>query len=137
MDADTSPPAGPPAGTRPDPIEVDRAQVLVLVAAGARLVETLGPGWYADAHLPGAVNVPHDRVDELAPLLLPGRAAPVVVYGSDPACHNCASVAHRLRALGYGDVRSYPGGKQDWVLAGLPLERGPVPPAAATGGGTA
>ena len=120
--------------TGPDPFRAparrDRAgvvtaeDVLALAAAGARLVETLGPAFYADAHLPGAVNVPHDRVDELAPRLLPDREAVVVVYGSDPACHNCGFVAGRLRRLGYRDVRSYPGGKQGWILAGLPVEHG-------------
>ena len=34
------------------------------------LVEALGPAYFEDAHLPGAINIPHDRVDELAPELL-------------------------------------------------------------------
>jgi rhodanese-related sulfurtransferase len=28
-------------------------------------------------------------------------------------------------ALGYTNVREYPGGKQDWIAAGLPMERPP------------
>lgn len=34
------------------------------------LVEALGPMYYEDAHLPGAINIPHERVDELATSLL-------------------------------------------------------------------
>ena len=44
------------------------------------LVEALGPLSYEEAHLPGAINVPHDRVEELAPALLPDRDAAIVVY---------------------------------------------------------
>jgi rhodanese-related sulfurtransferase len=31
-------------------------------------------------------------------------------------------VARRLVELGYENVRHYPGGKRDWLEAGLPLE---------------
>ena len=39
------------------------------------LVEALGAGFYADAHLPGAINIPPGQVDTLAPALLPDRHA--------------------------------------------------------------
>ena len=29
-----------------------------------------------------------------------------------------------LKAVGYLNVRYYPGGKHDWITAGLPIERG-------------
>jgi rhodanese-related sulfurtransferase len=48
------------------------------------LVETLAPVAYAHAHLPGAVNLPPDRVRELAPTLLPDKGAEIVVYCSSP-----------------------------------------------------
>jgi len=44
------------------------------------LVETLAPNYYNDAHLPGAINLPPDQVRELAPKLLPDKAAEIVVY---------------------------------------------------------
>ncbi|NNF55144.1 MAG: rhodanese-like domain-containing protein, partial [Acidimicrobiales bacterium] len=44
------------------------------------LVEALGPGYFADAHLPGAVNIPPDSVDVLAPRLIGALDASVVVY---------------------------------------------------------
>ena len=127
MNTDTGavPGTGSSPTTEPVP-EVTRAQLLALVRAGARLVETLGAAYFADAHLPGALHLPHERVEELAPLLLPDARVVVVLYGSDPACHQCVPVARRLLRLGYADVRCYPGGKQDWLLAGLPVERGPL-----------
>ena len=44
------------------------------------LVETLDPQYYEDAHLPGALNLPPDRIGELAPEILPDKDADIVVY---------------------------------------------------------
>jgi rhodanese-related sulfurtransferase len=49
-----------------------------------RLVETLAPASYEHAHLPGAINIPPDRIAELAPQLLPDRSAEIVVYCASP-----------------------------------------------------
>jgi rhodanese-related sulfurtransferase len=48
------------------------------------LVETLQEVAYKHEHLPGAVNLPPDRVHELAPSLLPDKSAEIVVYCSSP-----------------------------------------------------
>ena len=45
-----------------------------------RLVETLAPEYYNHSHLPGAINLPPDKVRELAPQLLPDKNADIVVY---------------------------------------------------------
>jgi rhodanese-related sulfurtransferase len=88
------------------------------------LVEALPPMYYEDAHLPGALNLPHDRVDELAPTLLPDKSAQIVVYCANAPCQNSGIAARRLLALGYTNVLDYDDGKQDWIEAGLPVERG-------------
>ena len=86
------------------------------------VVEALGAAYYDDAHLPGAINLPPAQVERLAPALLPVQDAHVVVYCSG-TCSSAEVVAHGLEALGYTDVAVYPGGKEDWVEHGLPLER--------------
>jgi len=48
------------------------------------LVETQSPMMYEDAHLPGALNLPPNRVAELAPRLLPEKDAEIVVYCAGP-----------------------------------------------------
>lgn len=48
------------------------------------LMETLAPEAYDHAHLPGAVNVPLDRLQELAPKLAPAKDAEIVVYCASP-----------------------------------------------------
>lgn len=88
------------------------------------LVEALGRAYFDDAHLPGAINIPPDQVDRLAPALLPDLDAPIVVYCSG-TCNNSEIAAVRLQELGYRAVRIYLGGKEDWVEHGLPVERTP------------
>jgi len=48
------------------------------------LVETLPRTAYDHAHLPGAINLPPDVVEQLAPALLPDKSAEVVVYCASP-----------------------------------------------------
>ena len=88
------------------------------------VAEALPPRYYADAHLPGAVNLPLADLETLAPALFPDKAATVVTYCSNLACPNSHQAAERLARLGYTDVRVYAAGKQDWVEAGLPVETG-------------
>ena len=86
------------------------------------LIEALPEGYYLKGHLPGALNVPHDRVRELAPALIPDKTAEVITYCASATCQNSHIAADTLRAMGYTNVRVYAEGKQDWVEAGLPLE---------------
>ena len=48
------------------------------------LVETLAEVAYQHQHLPGAINLPPDRVRELAPERLSDKSAEIVVYCSSP-----------------------------------------------------
>jgi rhodanese-related sulfurtransferase len=45
-----------------------------------KVVETLAPERYREAHLPGALNIPPERIRELAPKLLPNKDAEIVTY---------------------------------------------------------
>lgn len=93
-------------------------------SGSVKIVEALPPEYYTDKHLPGALNMPHDQVDELAPKLLADKDAPVVVYCSNSACKNSAMASTRLDELGYTNVFMFEEGKQAWVEAGLPVETG-------------
>jgi rhodanese-related sulfurtransferase len=44
------------------------------------LIETLAPERYREAHIPGALNIPPERIKELAPQLLPNKDAEIVTY---------------------------------------------------------
>lgn len=86
------------------------------------LVDALSPMSYARSHLPGAINMPLEWVDERAPRRVPDLSTSIVVYCSDADCDSSVMVAERLQELGYRNVMHYAEGKSDWVDAGLPLE---------------
>jgi rhodanese-related sulfurtransferase len=44
------------------------------------VVETLAPERFREAHIPGALNIPPERIKELAPQLLPNKDAEIVTY---------------------------------------------------------
>lgn len=88
------------------------------------LVEALPPSAYEQAHLPGAINIPSDRVHELAPKLLPDKSAEIITYCANGPCQGSAIAANKLEQLGYTNVKDYELGKQDWIEAGLPTESG-------------
>ena len=52
--------------------KLDQKQVTV--------VETLAPERYREAHIPGALNIPPERIKELAPQLLPKKDAEIITY---------------------------------------------------------
>jgi hypothetical protein len=47
---------------------------------GITVVETLAPERYREAHIPGALNIPPERIKELAPQLLPKKDAEIITY---------------------------------------------------------
>jgi rhodanese-related sulfurtransferase len=85
------------------------------------------PAEFAEGHVPGAINVPHDevaqRLDELAPL----RDKDVVVY-----CKSGRRAGLALKVLGehgYTRLAHLSGDMQGWTAAGRPVERAPDAPA--------
>ncbi len=105
---------------------VTRAQLVEMIDRGDGfvLVDALSPISYAATHLPGAVNITPETVDERAARRIPDHDTEVVVYCMNPTCDSSQIVAHRLLELGYANVLHYPGGKDEWTAAGLPLEGG-------------
>lgn len=81
------------------------------------LLEALPVKYYDDWHLPGAKHFPHDRVRELAPVVVPDQAAEIVVYCASRTCQNSHIAANVLGQIGYRNVAVYAGGKEDWKEA--------------------
>jgi rhodanese-related sulfurtransferase len=104
--------------------EIDRETLRRMLESGDELVlvDALGPVSFGAAHLPGAVNIPPERVDALAERRIPSLDTEVVVYCQNPICESSVEVAARLVELGYRKVRHYAGGKDEWRAAGLPFE---------------
>ena len=105
---------------------IDREELRAKIERGDDfvLVDALAPMSYARSHLPGAVNLPLEWVDERAERRIPSLDTEVVVYCVDVECESSVQVGERLNHLGYRNVRHYADGKKDWMRAGLPVDRG-------------
>jgi rhodanese-related sulfurtransferase len=106
--------------------EISRDELWQKIERGDSLVvvDALAPMSFAHSHLPGAINLPPEWVDERGPGRIPDLDAEIVVYCASATCDSSVEVGNRLVELGYRNVRHYAGGKKDWVDAGLPLEGG-------------
>ena len=87
------------------------------------VVDAQPPTPYGQRHLPGAVNLVAEDSDEHVLGALPDTTAALVVYSTDADCGRAPELAARLEALGCPDVRIYREGIEDWVGAGLAIER--------------
>lgn len=88
---------------------------LVLLDARSQQVYALG-------HLPGAVNLPAEKVEEMAATLPKDR--PIVVYCGGPLCPHARIVGQWLVQHGWKNVVHYSLGFPGWQAAGLPVEQG-------------
>lgn len=100
------------------PIALDASQ------AGARLdeltvVDVRTPGEYASGHLPGALNIPLDRLGGALPALREVHGELLVVCASGARSLNACQVLaeHGIPAL------TLTGGTQGWAAAGQRLDR--------------
>ena len=91
--------------------------------ARVTVVDALPPAPFGQRHLPGALNVVAEDTDEQLRAALPDPAAAIVTYSTDQHCTRGPQLADRLRELGYRDVRTYVGGIEDWIAAGLRIDR--------------
>jgi rhodanese-related sulfurtransferase len=87
-----------------------------------QLVEALAQDEFQQQHLPGAINLPPDRVKDRASQVLPDKDADIVVYCGSSTCAASENAAAELERQGYSRVRRYVEGKKDWAEAGLPME---------------
>ncbi len=119
----TAPATGAAAGT-------DTAAAAALarrVRAGAVvLLDARSPDAFAEGHIPGAINVPYDRLAEYLGVLQE-RVMPddsVVCYCWSPSCDFSDQLADELRLMGYTAVTVFEGGWEAWTGADMPVETG-------------
>ena len=85
------------------------------------LVDALSEKHYTSSHLPGAINLPYEFVDEAEKVLL-HKNAEIVVYCMNTGCEASKEESRELEEMGYTNVRHFAEGKQAWMAARLPVE---------------
>ena len=83
-----------------------------------KLVMTLGEWEYRAKHIPGSLRV--STVADALEALDPDDE--IVLYDSGPPCTASRMACRILEAHGYGRVRRYAGGLEEWESAGYFLE---------------
>jgi rhodanese-related sulfurtransferase len=83
-----------------------------------KLVMVLGEWEYRTKRIVGSLRVstPEEGLEALDP------DDEIVLYDSDPSCPASRMACRFLKAYGYGRVRRYAAGLQEWESAGYPLE---------------
>lgn len=104
-------------------LEREAASDPALVVLDVRTAEE-----FADGHVPGAINVPHDQIEGRLGELAGLRDKDLVVY-----CKSGRRAALALEVLGkhgYTKLRHLDGDMQGWTAAGRPVETTRAAPAA-------
>src|SRR5262249_15845268 len=84
--------------------------------------EALDRKYYDFGHIPTARILPPAETERVAAAIADKDQA-IVVYCASGPCRNSDGAAAALEKQGYRNVAVYAGGKQDWVEAGLRLEK--------------
>jgi rhodanese-related sulfurtransferase len=82
-----------------------------------KFVMTLGEWEYRTTHIPGSMRI--STIEEALEELDPNDE--IILYDSGPGCPASRMALRTLMARGYGRVRRYAGGLEEWAHAGYPL----------------
>ena len=84
---------------------IGREELAAAIETGSvKVPDAFGAGYYAKAHLPGALTLVEADVESRAAQLLPNRDAAIVTYCSNSACQNsevvgqCATTSSEMSA---------------------------------------
>ncbi|MFB6246601.1 MAG: rhodanese-like domain-containing protein [Candidatus Pacearchaeota archaeon] len=86
------------------------------------LVDVLGQDSYTAKHLPDAINIPVNEIEDKASEKLPDKDKEVIVYCASTDCQASPQAAEKLEELGYKNVKDFESGIAGWQEAGYELE---------------
>ncbi len=119
----TAPPAAVSAKL---PERIEESAVAQISGDPAYLILDVRPDlFFEDGHLPGALNLPRDKMDSLYPALKSRleEARGVVVYCAGRHCDEAEAMIAALKRLGHENLSWYPGGWAEWSAHGRPMEK--------------
>jgi 3-mercaptopyruvate sulfurtransferase SseA len=81
---------------------------------------------FLDARLPEDFKAAYEESEEYAPQVLPklAKEEEIIAYCDGTECESSLLLARELMELGYGNIKVFFGGWQEWQEAGLPVETG-------------
>ncbi len=96
-------------------------------AGTAVIIDARSTEEYEEGHIPGSINIPHDRLPEFMEVLNNevSTDAHVICYCRSVTCDFSDLLATELKIIGYQDVSVFSGGWDHWTKAKYPVEKGP------------
>ena len=82
---------------------------------------------YEQAHLPGAISIPAERMKLESKKLPRDKATPLIFYCRGAGCTLSRTAATAAREMGYTYLMIYQAGMPDWLLRGNPVQKGNKP----------
>jgi phage shock protein E len=105
-----------------EPAEITASEAVALEKSGDKpfYVDVRSPAEYAAGRVPGAVNIPRDRIPQHLDELKAARDRLVVYCERGP---RAIAAAEALAQAGFENVRRLKGDMAGWRAAGLPIEK--------------
>jgi len=91
------------------------------------LIDSRLPEEYQQAHLPGAVSIPAERMKLETKKLPRDKTTPLIFYCRGAGCTLSRTAATAAGELGYTYLMIYQAGMPDWLLRGNPVQKGNKP----------
>jgi len=88
------------------------------------LVDSRNPEEYREAHIPGAVNIPQKKMEEMLGLLPADKTAEIIFYCNGVKCGKSKKAANRAAELGYTNLWVYAEGMPVWEEMGYSFYKG-------------
>lgn len=105
-----------------DPDTIDAQELAARIASNEAplVLDVRSRGEFEAGHIPGALNIPHDQLEERIGELPVERSTEIVVHCQSGRRADAA--ASTLTAAGYSNLRDLDGHWAGWMAAGRPQE---------------
>ena len=114
----SSPSAGPKVA---EVITLEDAKVFH-ASGKALFIDTRGEGAFMAGHIPDAINVPIDDLEEEIDFLREASQEKILIpYCDGSGCHSSLEFSRRLADSGISNIKIFLGGWDEWKAARLPI----------------
>lgn len=93
---------------------IDLKQLKEMKCTDMVLVDVLPEINHKKMRIPRSINIPVDKIEEVAPIVLPDNQQHIVVYCANRQCQASVNAARKFEDLGYTNVYDYEDGLQGW-----------------------
>lgn len=79
------------------------------------LINTLDKDSFKAKHIPGSINIPTEKIDDIASTVLPDKNQEIIVYCANEDCTASPQAAEKLMSMGYTNVYDFEAGLSGWL----------------------